>query len=93
VAEIGTNAQIFGPSGPAHPYTQKLLAATPRIKQKVESLAFIPGTTPDLIDPPKGCRFVDRCHLADAKCRNEEPPLLEIESGHMVACWRCCNDR
>ncbi len=88
IAELGTNAQIFGPQGPLHPYTEKLLQATPRLHQKVESLAFIPGTPPDLIDPPKGCRFHPRCHAVMDRCKLEEPPLQEIETGHQVACWR-----
>ena len=88
IAELGTNAQIFGPQGPLPPYTEKLLQATPRLHQKVESLAFIPGTPPDLIDPPKGCRFHPRCHAVMDRCKLEEPPLQEIETGHQVACWR-----
>ncbi|HOX18113.1 MAG TPA: ABC transporter ATP-binding protein [Spirochaetales bacterium] len=88
IAELGTNAQIFGKQGPMHPYTEKLLAATPRLHRKVESLSFIPGTPPDLIDPPKGCRFNPRCHKVMDRCYVEEPPLKEVEPGHMVACWR-----
>jgi peptide/nickel transport system ATP-binding protein len=89
IAELGTNAQIYGKQGPMHPYTEKLLQATPLLKKKVDTLSFIPGAPPDLIDPPKGCRFNPRCHKVMDKCREEEPPLLEIEPGHMVACWRC----
>lgn len=89
IAELGTNKQIYGKQGPAHPYTEKLLAATPLLKKKVDTLSFIPGAPPDLIHPPKGCRFHPRCHVVMDKCREEEPPLLEIEPGHMVACWRC----
>jgi peptide/nickel transport system ATP-binding protein len=89
IAELGTNAQIYGKQGPMHPYTEKLLQATPLLKKKVEALSFIPGAPPDLIDPPKGCRFHPRCHKVFEKCKTEEPPLLEIEPGHMVACWRC----
>ena len=89
IAELGTNAQIYGAQGPAHPYTEKLLQATPLLRKKVDSLSYIPGTPPDLIDPPKGCRFHPRCHKVMDKCSLEEPPLVEIESGHMVACWRC----
>jgi peptide/nickel transport system ATP-binding protein len=89
IAELGTNAQIYGKQGPMHPYTEKLLQATPLLKKKVEALSFIPGAPPDLIDPPKGCRFHPRCHKVFEKCKTEEPPLIEIESGHMVACWRC----
>lgn len=89
IAELGTNAQIYGKQGPMHPYTEKLLQATPLLKKKVDTLSFIPRRAPDLIDPPKGCRFNPRCHKVMDKCREEEPPLLEIEPGHMVACWRC----
>lgn len=89
IAELGTNAQIYGKQGPMHPYTEKLLQATPLLKKKVDALSFIPGAPPDLIDPPKGCRFNPRCHKVMDRCREEEPPLLEIEPGHMVACWRC----
>jgi peptide/nickel transport system ATP-binding protein len=88
IAELGTNAQIFGKQGPMHPYTEKLLQATPRLHHRVESLAFIPGTPPDLVDPPKGCRFNPRCHKVMDRCLVDEPPLREIEPGHMVACWR-----
>ncbi|NLJ46110.1 MAG: ABC transporter ATP-binding protein [Treponema sp.] len=89
IAELGTNEQIYGRSGPAHPYTERLLAATPRLRRKVESLSFIPGTPPDLITPPEGCRFHPRCHKVYDRCRVEEPPVREIEPGHLAACWRC----
>ncbi len=89
IAELGSNEQIYGEKGPAHPYTERLLAATPRLRRKVESLSFIPGTPPDLITPPMGCRFHPRCPKAYDRCRVEEPPVREIEPGHMAACWRC----
>ncbi|MCE5256566.1 MAG: ABC transporter ATP-binding protein [Spirochaetaceae bacterium] len=89
IVELGLNGQIFGAQGPAHPYTERLLAATPRLFQKVEKLHFIPGTPPDLIEPPLGCRFNPRCNKAIPRCREEEPPLAEIEPGHMAACWLC----
>lgn len=87
IVEIGPNAAIFGKQGAAHPYTQRLLAATPRLFKKVEKLQFIPGTPPDLIDPPKGCRFNPRCDKAFARCHEEVPPLKEVEPGHFAACW------
>lgn len=89
VAEIGTNEQIYGPQNAAHPYTQLLMAATPRLRQKVDQLAFIPGTPPDLLAPPAGCRFHPRCPQVMERCRQEEPPLIQIEPAHTVACWRC----
>jgi peptide/nickel transport system ATP-binding protein len=92
VAEIGTNPQIFGEKGPLHPYTQKLLNATPRLRRKVSELAFIPGAPPDLIDPPRGCRFSPRCNYAKEKCRQLEPLITQVEDGHQVACWKALED-
>jgi peptide/nickel transport system ATP-binding protein len=92
VAEVGTNEQIFGKRGPAHPYSQKLLAATPRLHHKVDELAFIPGSPPDLVSPPLGCRFSPRCPFAKDKCRSAEPPVVEIEPRHSVACWKAVKD-
>jgi peptide/nickel transport system ATP-binding protein len=89
VAEVAPNRLVFD-RPPCHPYTQRLLAATPRLHAKVEELAFIPGAPPDLLDPPKGCRFQPRCSVAMDACA-QEPPLVEIEPGHFVACWRCRN--
>lgn len=90
--EIGTNQQIYGPQGAAHPYTKLLMAATPRLHQKVDQLAFIPGTPPDLLTPPTGCRFHLRCPQVMPRCRQEEPSLIEIEPAHTVACWRCYHE-
>jgi len=87
IVEMGSNAQIYGTRGPKHPYTERLLGATPRLFKKVEQLQFIPGTPPDLIAPPKGCRCSPRCDKAFDRCFQEEPPLIEIEPGHRSACW------
>ncbi|MDD4903384.1 MAG: ABC transporter ATP-binding protein [Candidatus Bipolaricaulis sp.] len=92
IAELGTNAQIYGPQGPAHPYTQRLLGATPRLHEEVEELAFIPGTPPDLVAPPEGCRFHPRCPVLLERCAHDDVPLREIEPDHMVACWRCFDE-
>ncbi|MFN3411185.1 MAG: ABC transporter ATP-binding protein [Exilispira sp.] len=87
IMEIGTNEQIYGKIN-LHPYTEKLLSATPLLHKKVDELSFIPGVPPDLIDPPKGCRFYERCHVRMDKCKNEEPQIKELESGHFISCWR-----
>ncbi|MDN5341354.1 MAG: peptide/nickel transport system ATP-binding protein [Oceanotoga sp.] len=92
IVEIGTNQQIYGEQGPAHPYTERLLAATPKLHENVKELAFIKGTPPNLLNPPKGCRFHPRCPYAFEKCKTEEPILKEIEAEHKVACWRCDAD-
>jgi peptide/nickel transport system ATP-binding protein len=89
IAELGTNEQIYGKKSALHPYTEKLLSATPLLRKKVDSLSYIPGAPPDLIDPPKGCRFHPRCHVAEERCKQEEPPLVETEDGHWISCWRC----
>jgi peptide/nickel transport system ATP-binding protein len=81
-----------GRRGALHPYTQKLLASTPRLHRRVSELAFIPGVPPDLIAPPPGCRFAPRCSFARHKCRIEEPPAAELGAGHLVACWKAMED-
>ncbi len=92
LAEIGTNEQIYGKGGPIHPYTEKLFNATPRLHEKVEELSFIPGTPPDLVDPPSGCRFHPRCFKVMERCKKDVPPLIEVEPEHWIACWRNSND-
>ncbi|AYY13457.1 ABC transporter ATP-binding protein [Actinobacteria bacterium YIM 96077] len=74
---------------PRHPYTQQLISSLPEVGVRYEEqqLAGIPGTPPGLLDPPGGCRFRARCPLAFDKCV-EEPPFVEIEPGHSVACWK-----
>lgn len=86
IVEMGTNAQIYGKK-PLHPYTQKLLGATPRLREKMDELDFIPGVPPDLLSPPEGCRFHPRCPYATAVCRKKEPELIDAGEGHRVACW------
>ena len=88
LVEIGTNEQIYGKQGLRHPYTEKLLKASPRLHEKVEELSFIPGTPPDLVDPPSGCRFHPRCSEVMERCKKDEPPLIEVEPEHRIACWR-----
>ena len=90
-AELASGDVIFGGRA-MHPYTQKLLASTPRLKRRVSELAFIPGSPPDLIEPPAGCRFAPRCPDARARCRCAEPPFAEVGPGHSVACWKALED-
>jgi peptide/nickel transport system ATP-binding protein len=85
IVEIGDSEKIY--YEPAHPYTQKLLAAIPRLHEDVEKLEFIPGQPPNLINPPKGCRFHPRCPYAMDICGEQEPELKEIDKDHYAACW------
>lgn len=78
-----SSAELFF-SKPLHPYSQKLMAAVPRLHGK-QTLEFIPGRPPSLLNPPKGCRFADRCFARFDRC-DQEPPMLSVE-GHLVKCW------
>jgi peptide/nickel transport system ATP-binding protein len=71
---------------PKHPYSQKLLAAMPTLREE-KSIEYIPGDVPSLITPPPGCRFHPRCPYAiKGKCDKEEPQTKQID-GSEVACW------
>ncbi len=71
-----------------HPYTAGLLHSLPRLGETRETLRVIPGTVPNPVAFPPGCRFHPRCPVAVDRCRSEAPPLEEIEPGHAVRCWR-----
>jgi len=71
-----------------HPYSERLLNSVPNIQLSDQNLSYIPGMPPDLIHPLKGCRFYPRCSYATNTCREKEPPLVEIETGYMVKCFR-----
>jgi len=85
IVEIGPLDRVY--TNPLHPYTQGLLKSIPRLRGGPEKLEWIPGTPPDLISPPPGCRFHPRCKYAMDICRREEPEMIEIEPKHHVACW------
>jgi oligopeptide/dipeptide ABC transporter ATP-binding protein len=72
---------------PLHPYTQGLLKSIPNISLEEQKLETMPGSPPDLIEPPTGCNFHPRCPYAMEKCSSFEPHMKEIENGHRVACW------
>ena len=71
---------------PLHPYTSALIGAHPSIVGDKRILKFIPGAPPNLINPPKGCRFHPRCPYAEEICGRDEPEYLEKETDHFVAC-------
>jgi len=84
--EYGDVKEVF--REPLHPYTQGLLGAFPRIQGARQKLLSVPGSPPDLLNPPTGCRFHPRCPYAMDICRQEEPILKKAGSGeHDVACW------
>jgi oligopeptide/dipeptide ABC transporter ATP-binding protein len=88
VVEQGPVGSIF--SAPLHPYTVGLMNSIPRIGKghaKDGYLNVIPGTIPDLLELPSGCKFRDRCPHAMPVCAEKEPELLEKAPGHTVRCW------
>ena len=85
IVEMGPLKEVF--SKPVHPYTSTLLAAVPVPDPKFRRTHPIPkGEIPSAINPPSGCRFHPRCHLASPECSREEPPLREVGKNHWVAC-------
>ena len=84
VAEEGPVQRVF--AAPRHPYTQKLLGAFPNIHADRRSLETIPGSPPNLLEPPTGCRFHPRCPAAMAICREVEPTEVVFDDGVRVAC-------
>jgi len=84
--ETGGTKDIL--NNPSHPYTRFLLDAVPDIEVEKE-LVPIPGTIPDLTNPPEGCKFHPRCPVSMDICRTENPPLFPVGDGHYSACWLC----
>jgi len=71
---------------PLHPYTQGLLTSFPSINAPKRRMTSIPGSPPDLLNPPIGCRFYARCKYAKEICKREEPQLISVAKDHYVAC-------
>jgi len=85
VVELADKRAIY--DNPLHPYTQALLAAAPiPDPHRKMSHTLLKGDVPSPIDPPSGCRFHTRCPYAEQVCRDHEPDLKEMTSGHMAAC-------
>lgn len=83
VVELCNASQFY--REPLHPYSQKLIASVPSLRQEKRP-EFIPGQPPSLLNPPKGCRFAGRCLSRSNRCE-KEPPLVEVKEGRRVKCW------
>jgi oligopeptide/dipeptide ABC transporter ATP-binding protein len=70
-----------------HPYSQGLIASIPRVDDPSKKLESIPGSVPNLISPPSGCRFHPRCPHAMPICKESRPPMTLEGEGHTVACF------
>ncbi|MCI0393947.1 MAG: ABC transporter ATP-binding protein [Chloroflexi bacterium] len=78
-------------ASPKHPYTQGLIGSTPVLGQTDKELVTIPGSVPNLINLPKGCKFAPRCRARVENqleiCTQEEPQLKQVAPNHWVRCW------
>jgi oligopeptide transport system ATP-binding protein len=87
IAELAESDELY--ENPMHPYTKALLSAIPIPDpdlQRSKNRIPLEGEVPSPINPPPGCKFVDRCPYATEKCRNERPDLKEVREAHFVAC-------
>jgi peptide/nickel transport system ATP-binding protein len=88
IVEVSPAADLY--SDPLHPYTISLLSAVPIPDPEVErerEAILLAGDLPSPANPPPACRFHTRCpYVQETRCRDEEPPLRKLESGHWVAC-------
>ncbi len=85
IREMGRVGPLF--SEPAHPYTQGLLAAIPRIDHQGDTLAAIPGSPPNMTRPPAGCAFEPRCPYHRPECATDSPPLEVFAENRARACF------
>jgi oligopeptide/dipeptide ABC transporter ATP-binding protein len=85
IIEIAPRDDFF--AAPAHPYSEALLAAVPRLApEPARERIVLDGELPDPAAPPPGCAYHTRCRFAVDKCRTVEPPLVEIQPGRSVRC-------
>ena len=84
VMEVAQTEDLF--SKPAHPYTQGLMKAMPRMNRGGERLNSIEGVVPHITEMPKGCHFHPRCPYATELCRQSCPPMTDLGNGHQVRC-------
>jgi len=91
LVEVGCVERVFRAS--AMPYTRGLLRAIPHLGVDLpRRLPAIPGTPPNLLDPPAGCRFAPRCALVRTQCEAAEPHLVARAPGHLARCWGSQSD-
>lgn len=80
-----SDAQRFF-TDPLHPYAQMLMASVPRLHE-IREPEHIPGQPPNLLNPPEGCRFADRCPQRFERCA-VDPVVTTLPDGCMVRCWQ-----
>jgi peptide/nickel transport system ATP-binding protein len=86
IVEYAASKELF--RNPRHPYTQRLLRSIPNIEFEDQKLKAIPGSPPNLLNPPQGCSFFPRCSEGEPRCKSEKPQLIEVSPHHFVRCFR-----
>jgi peptide/nickel transport system ATP-binding protein len=84
IVEIGSTRRIF--AAPRHPYSLALIRSIPGLAGPKHALASIPGSPPDLHEPPPACRFASRCPAAQSVCRERAPPVVDVAPGEWSRC-------
>ncbi len=85
LVELADEEELF--QHPVHPYTEALLSAIPVPNPEIKKERIIlEGDVPSPVNPPSGCRFHTRCRYAEKRCREEEPPFVDVGGGHYAAC-------
>jgi len=85
VVEMGKTSDVL--NNLAHPYSQALISVIPQIRKKNQKNKIVlEGEIPSPITPPSGCRFRTRCKYVSKKCKEEEPSLIDLGSGHYASC-------
>jgi len=89
IVELTDVGRLF--NEPLHPYTQGLFRSLPRLGEKKDRLRTIPGSVPNPLYFPGGCKFHPRCPIGRTlkQCQTQEPPLREVQPSHWAACWQC----
>lgn len=88
IVEKAPARTIFHDGTYSHPYTEGLMTSIPQLNTpKGEKLDAIPGSVPNPLYLPQGCKFGPRCKYCTKRCEEAEPPLQEVEPGHVVRCF------
>ncbi|MFW5840899.1 MAG: ABC transporter ATP-binding protein, partial [Planctomycetota bacterium] len=89
LAEFTDTRTLF--ADPLHPYTRGLFRSLPKLGDRKKELDTIPGSVPNPLIFPTGCKFHPRCPIGHdlQRCQNQEPSLREVQPNHWVACWEC----